>query len=325
MRFVIYGAGAVGGTIGARLFQHGHEVLLIARGAHHDAIKATGLTFVTPIESVTLPIPVVSHPSEITFSPDDVVILTMKSQHTWDALLSLRAAAGTDVPVICCQNGVANERMAIRLFERVYGMVVMLPANHFEAGVVECNSTSKSGILDTGCYPKGKDALITAIAKTIDGSNCSSFVDEDVMRWKYKKLFRNLNNSLQALCEMNEATLPISSMLHAEALSVYEAAGINSAGDEEEKERRSDFVTMKPIGGKRRVGGSSWQSLMNSKGDIESDYMNGEIVLLGRMNGVATPANTVLQNLAMQAARENWEPGRMQAKAIMSQIQERMN
>ena len=153
MRFVIYGAGAVGGTIGARLYQHGHEVLLIARGAHHDAIKATGLTFVTPIESVTLPIPVVSHPSEIAFSPDDVVILTMKSQHTWDALLSLRAAAGTDVPVICCQNGVANERMAIRLFERVYGMVVMLPANHFEAGVVECNSTSKSGILDTEPFP----------------------------------------------------------------------------------------------------------------------------------------------------------------------------
>lgn len=325
MRFVIYGAGAVGGTIGARLFQHGHEVLLIARGAHHDAIKATGLTFVTPIERVVIQIPVVSHPSEIEFSPDDVVILTMKSQHTWDALLSLRAAAGTDVPVICCQNGVANERMAIRLFERVYGMVVMLPANHFEPGVVECNSTSKSGVLDTGCYPKGKDALITAIAKAIDGSNCSSFVDEDVMRWKYKKLLRNLNNSLQALCEMNEATLPISSMLHAEALSVYEAAGINSAGDEEEKERRSDFVTMKPIGGKRRAGGSSWQSLMNGKGDIESDYMNGEIVLLGRMNGVATPANTVLQNLAMQAARENWEPGRMQAKAIMSQIQERMN
>ncbi|MEZ7907881.1 MAG: ketopantoate reductase family protein [Pseudomonadales bacterium] len=323
MRFVIYGAGAVGGTIGARLFQHGHEVLLIARGAHHDAIKATGLTFVTPIESVTLPIPVVSHPSEIAFSPDDVVILTMKSQHTWDALLSLRAAAGTDVPVICCQNGVANERMAIRLFERVYGMVVMLPANHFEAGVVECNSTSKSGILDTGCYPKGKDALITAVAKAIDGSNCSSFADEDVMRWKYQKLLRNLNNSLQALCEMNEATLPISSMLHAEALSVYEAAGINSAGDEEEKERRGDFVTMKPIGGKRRAGGSSWQSLMNGKGDIESDYMNGEIVLLGRMNGAATPANTVLQNLATQAARENWEPGRMQAQTIMSQIEER--
>jgi 2-dehydropantoate 2-reductase len=247
----------------------------------------------------------------------------MKSQHPWDALLSLRAAAGTDVPVICCQNGVANERMAIRLFERVYGMVVMLPANHFEAGVVECNSTSKSGILDTGCYPKGKDALITAVAKAIDGSNCSSFADEDVMRWKYQKLLRNLNNSLQALCEMNEATLPISSMLHAEALSVYEAAGINSAGDEEEKERRGDFVTMKPIGGKRRAGGSSWQSLMNGKGDIESDYMNGEIVLLGRMNGVATPANTVLQNLATQAARENWEPGRMQAQTIMSQIEER--
>lgn len=123
---------------------------------------------------------------------------------------------------------------------------------------------------------------------------------------------------------MNEQTLPISSMLHAEALSVYEAAGVTSAGDEEEKDRRADFVTMKPIGGKRRAGGSSWQSLMNGKGDIESDYMNGEIVLLGRMNGVPTPANTVLQNLATQAARESWEPGRMTAAEIMSIIEKRM-
>ena len=43
MRFVVYGAGAIGGVIGARLHQHGHEVVLIARGAHLEAIRARGL------------------------------------------------------------------------------------------------------------------------------------------------------------------------------------------------------------------------------------------------------------------------------------------
>ena len=46
MRFVIYGAGGIGGTIGARLFQHGHDVMLIARGPHLEAIKEPGLMFV---------------------------------------------------------------------------------------------------------------------------------------------------------------------------------------------------------------------------------------------------------------------------------------
>ena len=41
-RFVVYGAGAVGGVIGSRLFEHGHEVVLIARGEHRERIEATG-------------------------------------------------------------------------------------------------------------------------------------------------------------------------------------------------------------------------------------------------------------------------------------------
>ena len=43
MRFVVYGAGAIGGVVGGRLAQHGHDVVLIARGDHHDAIRDDGL------------------------------------------------------------------------------------------------------------------------------------------------------------------------------------------------------------------------------------------------------------------------------------------
>ncbi len=65
-RFIIYGAGAIGGVMGAELFASGQDVTLIARGAHHDAISANGLTYVTPDATVTLPIPVVGHPREVT-------------------------------------------------------------------------------------------------------------------------------------------------------------------------------------------------------------------------------------------------------------------
>ena len=58
VRFVVYGAGAVGGVIGARLFQHGHEVALIARGPHREAIARAWPAHQSPVEDVTLPIPV---------------------------------------------------------------------------------------------------------------------------------------------------------------------------------------------------------------------------------------------------------------------------
>ena len=62
MRVVVFGAGAIGGVVGARLFQHGVEVTLVARGAHAEAL-ASGLVLESPDESVTLPIPVVTNVS----------------------------------------------------------------------------------------------------------------------------------------------------------------------------------------------------------------------------------------------------------------------
>lgn len=134
MRYIIYGAGGIGCAIGGRLFQTGHEVVLIARGEHLDRMRADGLRLITPSGSNTLSVPVARHPSEIDFTDDDVVLLTMKSQHTASALEDLRGAA-PDVPVVCAQNGVANERMAQRMFRRVYGMVVVLPATFLEPGL----------------------------------------------------------------------------------------------------------------------------------------------------------------------------------------------
>ena len=130
MRFVIYGAGGIGGTIGARLFQHGHDVMLIARGPHLEAIKEHGLRFVSATIDERFPIPAVGHPREANLDVGDVVILCMKSQHTESALTDLIESASSKTPVVCCQNGVANERMALRRFANVYGMVVLLPAEH---------------------------------------------------------------------------------------------------------------------------------------------------------------------------------------------------
>src|SRR5438552_3423559 len=114
MRFVIYGAGGIGGVSGARLHQAGHEVVLIARGAHYDAIVQHGLRLQSGDEDVTLDIPVVDHPSGIVFRGDEIVIFAMKSQDTEPALDALFEVAPRDTAVASAQNGVANERTALR-------------------------------------------------------------------------------------------------------------------------------------------------------------------------------------------------------------------
>ncbi|MGH3212166.1 MAG: ketopantoate reductase family protein, partial [Trebonia sp.] len=65
MRYIIIGAGAVGGTIGGCLGLAGHEVVLIARGAHLDALRADGLRLSTPSGTDTIAAAAIGGPDEI--------------------------------------------------------------------------------------------------------------------------------------------------------------------------------------------------------------------------------------------------------------------
>jgi len=71
-----------------------------------------------------------------------------------------------------------------------------------------------------------------------------------------------------------------------------------------------------PLDGTPRGGGSSWQSLSRGTGTIEADYLNGEIGLLGRLHGVPTPLNDLLQQLANTFARERRAPGSMPVEQL---------
>jgi 2-dehydropantoate 2-reductase len=320
MRYVIYGAGAVGGVIGARLFEHGRDVVLIARGAHLDAIRANGLTLETPIETKTLPIAAAGHPSELSFTADDVVLMTMKTQHTGAALDDLRAAAGPDIPVVCAQNGVENERLALRRFSRVYAMLVLLPATYLVPGVVQAHSAPVSGILDAGRYPAGDDALIARVTADLGASGFAARAVADAMRWKYAKLLSNLGNALQAACGLDGAARPLYARVRDEAIACFRAAGIDWATDEEMVARRPAMSRPGAIAGRTRAGGSSWQSLARGAGSIETDYLNGEIALLGRLHGVPAPANVALQGIAVRMARDGMAPGSISAAEIERRI-----
>jgi 2-dehydropantoate 2-reductase len=322
MRIVVYGAGAVGGLIGARLFQAGTDVVLIARGAHHDAIRDRGLRVLAPDgDDVTLAVPVVDHPRALAFTDDDVVCLSMKTQHTAAALADLTdAVAGRSIAVLCAQNGVENERLALRCFGDVYGMCVMCPAGHLEPGMVEAFGTPYQGLLDLGRYPNGVDERARAIVAALEGAGFSSLAQPDIMRWKYRKLINNLANATNALCGSGPALAEIAGRARAEADAVLRAAGIDAASAEEDAERRGELMRLAPERPGHVRGSSTWQSLRRGTGSVETDYLNGEIALLGRLHGVPTPVNQTLQRLCAEQAHANRPAGSLDPAELLARL-----
>lgn len=322
MRFVVVGAGAIGGVVGGRLAQHGHEVVLVARGAHGDAIASGGLLLRSPDDEVRLHPQVVGHPAALDLTEDDVVLLAVKSQDT-PAVLDALVDAPPDLPIACLQNGVDNERQALRRTSRVYAVPVMCPATHLEPGVVDASSSPVTGILDVGRYPHGVDATAERIAAAFAASTFSSVATPAVMRFKWSKLLMNLGNALEAACGPIGRGSDLYAAARNEGRAVLEAAGIDVASDEEDAARRGDLLSMRPIAGERRGGGSSWQSLARGTGTIEADSLNGEIVLLGRLHGVPTPVNELLQRTAHGLARAGAPPGSMTPEELEAMLPSR--
>ncbi|MCU1394070.1 MAG: ketopantoate reductase family protein [Ilumatobacteraceae bacterium] len=318
MRYIIYGAGGIGGVVGGRLAQGGHDVALIARGAHAAAMREHGLRLASPIGSDVLHLPVFEHPREIRFTDDDVVLMAVKGQDTGAALDALALEAGPELPIVCLQNGVANEAAALRRFRDVYAVPVLCPTGHLEPGVVVVYSAPNSGIFDIGRYPGGVDERCTTIAAAFTDSTFVSIVRPDVMRWKWAKLLANLANSVEAACGPITGESRLVPILRAEGEAALHAAGIDFASFAEDKERRGDLLSIRPVDGERRGGGSSWQSLARGVGSIESDFLNGEIVLLGRLHGVPTPLNEVLQRLANRMAATQTPPGTMTEDDVLA-------
>ena len=306
---------------------HGNDVVLIARGEHLRVLQAHGLTFIAPGQRHTLPVTAIGDPTQVPITDEDVVLLATKSQHTLTALTALRTATDAEPTIICAQNGTDNERVALRLFAHVYAMEVVLPATHIDPGTVEVHARDVFGLLDIGRYPSGIDERGARIAAKLREAGFSSDVRADIMAWKYRKLVSNLGNGLQILIGDAPENRDIVRMLRGEAMAVFDAAGIAVTSDAEYRQR-TDLLDRSVTDVGRRVGSSTWQSLLRDTGNVETDYLNGEIVLLGRLHGVPTPVNALIQNLCTQQVVKKLSLGGHSPTALLGRartaVQEQM-
>jgi 2-dehydropantoate 2-reductase len=330
-RYIILGAGAVGGALGGRLGLLGHDVVLVARGDHLAALRQRGLRLRTPDEDITQQLPAITSPQEIDLTSDDVLILATKTQQANDVLVRWTdtlvhrngqtvGTAGEHLPIFIALNGVAAETFAQRYFRRVFGVCVWMPVVHLVPGEVIIRGTPRSGMLHIGRVPMttaDHDQVLKQVAADLIAANFDVPLPDDVMAWKYRKLISNIGNIFQALVGGNGDWRPLAVAAETEARDVLDAAGIRYVSDAEEAAARAAGFTIKPVPGfASSTGGSTWQSLQRSTGNIETDYLNGEIVMIAHHIGMEAPINERLAILARRAATTGAKPGDMSADQL---------
>ncbi|MFD2418228.1 rhodanese-like domain-containing protein [Amycolatopsis pigmentata] len=325
MRYVIIGAGAVGSTVAAQLHLAGISVVLIARGEHGKAIREDGLRYLRPESERRVHLPVAADSREVELTADDVLVLATKAQHTEDVLRewSWRPAGdglAADLPLVSLQNGLESERAALRRFGSVFGASIWLPATYLTPGEVSAEGARAPGIFWLGTYPDGRNPRVDAIAEDFRRAEFVVRVVTDLSRWKAGKLLSNLVNAVDALC--GEQVKSIVDELRDEGLRVFAAAGIGVADLRNESDVDLSVVKAVETGGRARRGTSTWQSMVRGAGSVEVDFLNGEIVLLGRLHGVPTPLNALVQRRLSLAAERGERPGSMDADELRRELEE---
>ncbi len=325
MRFVVFGAGAIGSGIGGHLHRTGHDALIVGRPAHVNRIRAQGLQLVTDAQTYTLPVPALSRAADINFTPNDVLLLCVKSQDTDAALVEIRAAGGDPqtLPILCCQNSITNEPAAARYFKRVYGVLIVVPGIFLEPGVVFNNSLGNAGFIEVGQFPTGQDPLSEHVAAALTKASYAAYANPNVMSTKAAKMFSNLGNAMGAITDGQGDQANFMRHVREEAERCFKAAGVLFESPAAFEKRSREQHRQSPLPPGVRNLGSSWQSLQRGLGSIEADFLNGEIVRLGRIHGIPTPYNEVLQEVANAMAAQHEKPGKFTAQDLEALAQRR--
>ncbi len=309
-RYVIIGAGAVGASLAAQFELSGIKYALVGRGAQIASIIKQGLSYQRPsgTQQIRLNAFDVSEPPELAF--DDVLLLTVKTQDvvatladwSWRQVRGAEDATAAQLPLVTFQNGLATEALALRTFANVYGASILTPARFTQTGAVAAAGNPQVGVVTIGRFPAGSDDTATEIVADLTRANYLAETSNDIRRWKSAKLLHNVRNALDLFAGEDGLRASIAEALVHEARQALEAAGYNLASPSERTIDISSWSIAENSGiepGQQ----STWQSFARGASS-EVDYLNGEIVLLGRLHNIATPYNEAIQSLAGRLAHQ---------------------
>jgi 2-dehydropantoate 2-reductase len=332
-RYVIVGAGAIGGTVGAVLTRAGVSTVLVARGRHAEVLAAAGMTLRTPDGTFRTAVTAASRAGDVRLTVRDVLVFATKTQQLDAALQEwvdqpvhgpdgVIGTAGEQLPVLTALNGVAAEEKALRYFRRVFGVCVWLPAVHLEPGEVIVRSWPVIGQFHIGRWPASTgtqaDAeLLTRLAATWGAAGIRVRMPDDVVPWKYNKLLSNLGNAVGALAAEAADVSEVVAAVRREGENILRYAGIEFVSFEMSTAARVDGPTIRPVPGwNAGPSNSTWQSLSRGTGNVETDFLNGEIVRLAHRLGIAAPLNAAVARAARAAVHNDLGPSRYSAEQL---------
>lgn len=295
MRIAVMGAGALGGYFGGRLAAAGHQVTLIARGAHLATIRAKGLRILSPRGDL--------HVTEIaatddpgTIGPVDVIMFMVKNYDVEAGAEAIAPMLGPETMVVTCQNGVsAHERLgAVIGPERVVPGVARIPADVPEPGVI--NHSAMWDTLSFGEVEGRVTARIEEFRDAILGAGATAVVPENILHDLWEKFISQATlASLTTLTRLDIGPLrrnPDSRALFLAAMEETERVGRKVVPD-----LPAGLVekAWSIIGTLPDTMHASMLDDLNAGKRLEVDYLSGEVVRLGREHGVPTPIHEVFR------------------------------
>ena len=305
MKICIYGAGAIGGLIAGRLSLAGHEVSVVARGAHLTAIRTNGLRVLSGESEFLSKVKAEDDPAR--FGPQDYVIVAVKGQSMPEVAATIAPLLGADTSIVTAMNGVpwwffdrlafgggklhletldpGGRISAAMPTERIVGCVVHLAASTPEPGLIR-HSTGQRLILGE---PGGKNTartrtIIDALNAAGFKAETSAFIEKDF----WVKLLGNLSvNPVAALtlatCDRLIADPYAKAYMVAimrESLAIGRAVGVDADID---PEARLDMA--------RHLGAFKPSTLqdMEAGKKLEIDGLLTGTLEIARKGGVAAP------------------------------------
>lgn len=308
LRVAVVGAGAIGGALGARLQQAGHDVTFIARGATLAALLTRGLMLESIDGDLTLPsVQVTADPSTVGFV--DIVLVCVKATQIASLAPSLRPLVGPSTAVIPVQNGVeASGLLAAALGDgNVLEGLGRVLVEQVEPGHIR--HTAVTPIVEFGRRAGAPDqsaayAQIARFAAALRGAGMVAVTPDDmgVALWE-KFLFIEPIGTVGAasrvpfgiLRSAPESRALIHVALH-EVRNVGQAVGVVWPTDSIDRVW-ARYDSLPPD------GSTSLQRDLMAERPSEFEAQTGAVVRIGRAHGVPTPVHDVLYAVLLPTAR----------------------
>jgi 2-dehydropantoate 2-reductase len=339
-RYVIFGAGAIGGALAGLLGRAGERVICVARPAQAEALRQ-GVSFKRGGEAFIQPLEAVTAARDLPPASDDVIVITVKSQATAAVIEELAAVYPDTATVVCLQNGVTNEEAAAHRFKNVYAGLVFFSATQMTPSRI---LMTRGRSIAIGCYPEGVDGTARRIGDDFQRAGFEAVASPYTMAMKWSKFVVNLNNATYAITgyfvEQGAADAEMRRLLaevREEGLRVLDAAGVTvepppgvaspiRIRELHEKARAAppDAERLLNLPESERTYPSMWQDLELGRRTSEADYLNGVIVDLGRRHGLPTPYNSTLLVIINHMFAEGRPPGLYTPAELRALIESRM-